>query len=115
MDELARESRRGPTMWKSIVDRMLSRLIVQGRLQATYPDGSQRTYGQGEPWAGLRFADDATLRRICLKPELGLGEGYMDGRIVVENDDLDSLLTVVIRNRRLDAFRCGSGPPTRSN
>ena len=92
-------------MWDRIFDRMLSRLIVTGTLHITYPNGTQRTYGsEVGPTAGLHIADGATIRALCLQPDLAMGEGYMDGRITIENDDLETLLRLLLQNRREDLF-----------
>lgn len=92
-------------MWETVFDKMVSRLILTGRLRVTFPTGETRAYGSGEGLrAALRIADNATLRALCLKPELALGEGYMDGRIVVGDDDLEGLLVLLLRNRREEAL-----------
>lgn len=90
-------------MWKSIFDRMLTRLIQTGQLQVTYPDGRTETYGtQAEPSVAVRITDDAALKALCLNPELGLGESYMEGTLQIEGDDVEGLLRVLLRNRRHD-------------
>ncbi|QBF30944.1 cyclopropane-fatty-acyl-phospholipid synthase family protein [Thalassococcus sp. S3] len=93
-------------MWERIFDSMIQRLIVDGRLEITYPDGTRRGFGPGgEMSAALHITDQATLRGLCLYPELTLGEGYMDGRIEIGgNAELEALLKLLIRNRKPDAF-----------
>ncbi|MGD9863800.1 MAG: class I SAM-dependent methyltransferase [Pseudodonghicola sp.] len=88
-------------MWTTVFDGMLSRLIRQGRLQVTYPDGQTRTYGSGSgPGADVRLTDEKAIRLLCLKPELALGECYMDGTLQIVNDDLEGLFRVILRNAR---------------
>ncbi|MDX2482411.1 MAG: cyclopropane-fatty-acyl-phospholipid synthase family protein [Pseudodonghicola sp.] len=97
-------------MWKNIFDRMLSRLIQTGQLRVTYPDGQKATYGApadltgartgAELGAAVRIADAAALRALCLNPELSLGECYMNKTLEVENDDVEGLLRVLLRNQR---------------
>ena len=90
-------------MWTNIFDRMLTRLIQTGQLQVTYPDGRTKCYGtQAEPSAAVRITEGATLRALCLNPELGLGESYMEGTLQIEDDDLEGLFRVLLRNRRHD-------------
>ncbi|MGR3802392.1 SAM-dependent methyltransferase [Marinibacterium profundimaris] len=90
-------------MWEKIFDTMLGRLIQVGKLAITYPDGTLRTYGPGGGIeTAARFTRTEALRAICLNPELGLGETYMDATFVP--DDLDSFLRLVIRNRRPEAM-----------
>ncbi len=94
-------------MWKNSFDRMLRRLIRIGRLTVTYPDGEIRTYGAGTgtgPEHAIEIADAATLRALCLNPELALGESYMNGALRVAGDDLEGLVRLLLRNLRPDAF-----------
>ncbi|MEM8731393.1 MAG: SAM-dependent methyltransferase, partial [Pseudomonadota bacterium] len=61
-------------MWDTTFDRMMTRLILDGELTVTYPDGSRKRYGPGGAIeTAVRFTETSTLRRICLNPELGLG------------------------------------------
>lgn len=45
--------------------------------------------------------ENETLRRLCLNPDLGLGEGLMDGTIALIDTDLDDLLRIILQNRAL--------------
>ncbi|MFC6688069.1 SAM-dependent methyltransferase [Jhaorihella thermophila] len=88
-------------MWETVFHRMISQLIHTGQLVVTYPDGRETVYGPDDaPAARVRITDRATIRALCLNPELALGEGYMDGTILPENDDLEGLLRVLMRNRQ---------------
>ena len=92
-------------MWKSIFTRMLTRPIVSGELSVTYPDGETLGYGDGGvPSAAIRIDSEATLRTLCLQPDPGFGECYMDSRLVVENEDLDSVIELIVKNRRDGVF-----------
>ncbi|HBM61418.1 MAG TPA: SAM-dependent methyltransferase [Citreicella sp.] len=87
-------------MWETVLDRMLHRLIVTGRLRVTYPEGTVRDYGPGGAEAEVVLKDDRLLRELCLRPVLALGEGYMDGRLQVPPDRLYDLLALLIRNQQ---------------
>ena len=50
------------------------------------------------PEVRIILADPATLWRIVRKPDLAFGEAYMDGTLVIERDDLDSLMHFLLRN-----------------
>ena len=88
-------------MWERLFHDMVTRLIRTGRIDITYPDGTVRSYGDGQgARAALHVRTRAALRRLCLNPELALGEGYMDETIAIGgNAELEALLTVLIRNR----------------
>lgn len=89
-------------MWEFALDRMLSRLITDGILKATWPDGRVTTYGsdsQSIPAvADIHFTDASIFRPLLLQPILALGEGYVDGYI--ETSDLKNLLIFLVRNQR---------------
>ncbi len=77
---------------------MLSGFMREGTLNVTYPDGARRRYGRGSPEAGVRITSADFLRRLVLGPELAVGEGYVDGLLEVEGDDLAGLLALLLEN-----------------
>lgn len=87
-------------MWTKALDKLLTHLIRRGRLSVTFPDGSIHTYGDGLGGADVAIAlHDATLpRKIVLSPDMAVGEGYMDGRLTIENDDVYGFLSLAISN-----------------
>jgi len=90
-------------MWTALFLRMMRQLIKRGALEITMPDGSRERFGSGEP-IRITLSDPTLPRRIVLSPELAVGEGYMDGTLTIEGDDLYGLLTLGIRN-----FSLGQG------
>ena len=92
-------------MWKSVFDKMLSRLIVSGNLEIAYPDGESRSYGMPNgKTVALSITDPAALRALCLQPDPAFGEAYMDGDLIVKDDDLDTLMQIIAENRHEGAF-----------
>ena len=87
-------------MWSKLLDYFLTGMMVEDRLSVTYPDGQTRDYGPGTgERAHLEIKDFRTLRALLTNPDLGLGEGYMDERIVPRNCTLEQAMTIIIRNR----------------
>lgn len=87
-------------MWARLLDQFLTGMMVSDRLTVTYPDGTTRDYGPDTgQTAHLAFANTKAVRAIVLNPDLGLGEGYMDGYITPQNCTLDDVLAIIIRNR----------------
>ena len=87
-------------MWTKVLDRVLSRLVVDGELKVTWPDGSVTRYGRPDQFsADVTLKDEKTARALCLTPVMALGEGYMDGAIEVEGDNVYDFLAMLIRNR----------------
>ncbi len=85
-------------MWIRLVDKFLRRFVRHGTLHLTYPDGVIRHYGTGLPEVGVRLTDRSLLRRLMVNPSLAAGEGYMDGTLQIEGDDLHGLLELGLRN-----------------
>ncbi len=83
-------------MWKFLFEQMLDRMIRQGTLSVTFPDGTRRQFGKGTPEIAVRVSDEALMRRLVLNPDLALGEAYMDQTLQIEGDDLRGLLTLVL-------------------
>ena len=86
-------------MWERLFDRMVRTIIRFGTLHVTLPDGHRVTAGDGtgEP-VGIRLTDPALPRRIIATPDLAVGEGYMDGTVIIEGDDLRGFHALAMRN-----------------
>lgn len=86
-------------MWDRLLILTLQRVLREGRLHLTLPDGRSTTLGRGgAPEVAVRLHDPALPRRILLNPELALGEAYVDGALTVAGDDLRALITLAMRN-----------------
>ena len=93
-------------MWDKVLDAMLDRMITRGRLTVTFPDGSLRRYGAetadtdpAEPSLAVKLTSETLVRNLCLQPIVALGEGYMDGELIVDDDDLLDLLTLLAQSQ----------------
>ncbi len=86
-------------MWDKLFDKMIGQVIRKGTLTIEMPDGTLRTHGDGtgDP-VRLHIKDPSLLWRIPLNPDIGVGEGYMDGTLTIENDDLYGLMRLGISN-----------------
>ncbi len=83
-------------MW--LLDKMLSRLVREGRLIVTDWDGKTHAYGPGGgETIKARLTDKGTALHIAKNPRMGAGEAYMDGRLVIEapHDIRDFVLFVM--------------------
>jgi cyclopropane-fatty-acyl-phospholipid synthase len=81
--------------------KLLSRLVRQGELIVTEASGRTRRFGTPDPArapVAIRFTDAATPRRIALHPRLGVGEAFMDGRLVIEQGDVRDFLDLMLSN-----------------
>ena len=86
-------------MWISALDRMLTALVRFGDFEVEYPNGKRARYGDGTGVpVRIALSDQALVRKIVLNPDLGVGEGYMNGALTIENDDLSGFLALAVKN-----------------
>ncbi|WOI57428.1 cyclopropane-fatty-acyl-phospholipid synthase family protein [Palleronia sp. LCG004] len=85
-------------MWDRMFERIVRDVFRDGTLDVTLPSGRRFTAGSGSPKMTVRITDPTLPRRIVANPDLGLGEGYMDGGIEIEGDDLRGFLDMMFHN-----------------
>ncbi|HYC96189.1 MAG TPA: cyclopropane-fatty-acyl-phospholipid synthase family protein [Sphingomicrobium sp.] len=80
----------------ALIERLVGQVVRKGSLTLVMPDGSRRTFGPGggKPLT-VRLTDRKVAFDIARNPRLGLGEAYMDGRIIVEDGDILDLMELV--------------------
>jgi cyclopropane-fatty-acyl-phospholipid synthase len=86
-----------------LLDRLFRKMIRDGELTVIDSSGKTHVYGTPNPAkAGVtvRFTDASVANRIAFNPALGAGEGYMDGRIIIEKGDIRQLVDLVTWNLR---------------
>src|SRR4030095_1807553 len=89
-------------------NKMVSRLVQKGRLIVPDHDGREYTYGPGGDVGfgeaiRVRLTDKGAALHIARYPQVGAGEAYMDGRLVVElPHDIRDLLLFVALNAEAD-------------
>ena len=84
------------SVFEWLLSRMMRCAVRKGTLNVYYPSGVEETYGDGgPPKATLRLNDGQAVRAIYCDPALKFAEMYMDGRMVVAAEDLDSFLQII--------------------
>ena len=89
-------------MSTTLIDRLIGNAIEHGTLKLTKHDGRSATYGKPHPDypdVAIRLADSKVIRDIALDTKLGVGEAFMDGRIIIERGGIMELIELVRRNR----------------
>jgi cyclopropane-fatty-acyl-phospholipid synthase len=85
----------------TLFERFLSSSIKRGTLTVIDHQGATKTFGQAEagwPDVTVRFTDARVPRDIVLQPDLGAGEAYMDGRMIIERGEVIDLTSLIYRN-----------------
>jgi cyclopropane-fatty-acyl-phospholipid synthase len=85
----------------SLIGKLVNKLLKEGSLTIIAPDGKSETCGPGGgPRLTVRFADRRVGFDIARNPRLGLGEAYMDGRLIVEDGTILDLMELVTGQNR---------------
>jgi len=85
----------------AMIDSLVGKLVRKGQLTVVFANGSERSFGPGgEPSLRVRMADRRVAFDIARNPRVGVGEAFMDSRIVVENGDILDLLRLVVGANR---------------
>ncbi|HEY5722548.1 MAG TPA: cyclopropane-fatty-acyl-phospholipid synthase family protein [Allosphingosinicella sp.] len=87
----------------TMLDRFFRTLIRSGPLTVIGPAGKSRSYGEPVPEVrpvSIRIHDRRTARAILRNPALGFGEGWMDGRLTVEDGGIRALADLIGFNIR---------------
>ena len=80
----------------ALIEKLVGKVIRKGRLTLLMPDGRKLEFGPGGGKAvTVRLADKKAAFAIARNPRLGLGEAYMDGRILIEDGDILDLMELV--------------------
>src|ERR1700761_5587000 len=83
-----------------MLDPILKRFVVQGRLSVRWPDGRATAYGgqQPGPEAAIAITDKRAAWAITFDPGLKFGECYMDGTIQPLDCSIYDVLDVMMTN-----------------
>lgn len=74
-------------------------MIRSGTLEVHYPNGESFRFGDGcEPAVTIRIQEPSLARRFLANPELAAGEGYMYRWYTIDDDDLQGVLDLGMRN-----------------
>jgi cyclopropane-fatty-acyl-phospholipid synthase len=80
----------------ALIEKLVGKVIREGRLSVNMPDGRSLEFGPGGGRSlTVRLRDKKTALAIARNPRLGLGEAYMDGRIIIEDGDILDLMEMV--------------------
>jgi cyclopropane-fatty-acyl-phospholipid synthase len=85
----------------SLIGRLIDKLLTKGRITLITPGKTPQTCGSGGgKHLTVRFMDRKVAFDILRSPRLGLGEAYMDGRLVVEDGTILDLMRMIVSSNR---------------
>src|ERR1051325_8532659 len=85
----------------SLIGKLVDKLLTKGSITLKRPGKPAETFGRGGgKHLTVRFTDRKVAWDIIRNPRLGLGETYMDGRLVIENGTILDLLELIVGSNR---------------
>jgi len=88
---------------KRIVHKAIGTLLQRGRVEVTYWDGSVYHYtghkDQNWPELKVEICSPSVVRRLVANASLAVGEGFTDGRLVIDEDQLPLLFELLAANQ----------------
>src|SRR5215212_7132351 len=85
----------------AMTGRLIERLLKRGEITVVTADGKSTKYGPGGGQSlAIRFTDRKVPFELLRNPRLGLGEAYMDGRLVIEDGTMLDLLDMITGSNR---------------
>src|SRR3982750_3858922 len=85
----------------SLIGTLVDKLLAAGSITLIRPGDKAETYGPGGgKHLTIRFADKKVPFDILRNPRLGLGEAYMDGRLMIEDGTILDLLELIVGSNR---------------
>lgn len=85
----------------SLIGRLVDKLLTNGSITLKLPGSAPETRGAGGgKHLTVSFTDRKVAFDILKNPRLGLGECYMDGRLVIEDGTILDLLEMIVGGNR---------------
>jgi cyclopropane-fatty-acyl-phospholipid synthase len=85
----------------SLIGRLIDKLLTKGSITLLTPGKGPRTYGPGGgKHLTVRFTDRKVAFDILKSPSLGVGEAYMNGRLIIDDGTILDLLELVQESNR---------------
>ena len=85
----------------ALIGRFVEKLLKNGSITLITPGKLPATYGPGGgKHLTVRFTDRKVAFDILKNPRLGMGEAYMDGRVVIEDGTILDFLELVVGSNR---------------
>ena len=85
----------------SLIGKLIDKLLTRGSITLKLPGKPPQTLGRGGgKHLTVRFTDRKVAFDIIRNPRLGVGEAYMDGRLIIEDGTILDLLELIVGANR---------------
>lgn len=74
---------------------ILKNIKFNGKIDIINHCGNYYSFGNSNPYTRIRLTTKSIEKKLFFNPSLHLGEGYMNGQIIIEEGSLDDLLSII--------------------
>ena len=74
---------------------VLKNLTLKGKLEIIDASDKIHTFGETEPYVKIKFTTKSIEHKIYKNPSLYLGEGYMDGEIIIQEGTIENFINII--------------------
>ena len=100
----------------SLIGKLIDKLLSKSSITLKLPGKEPRTYGRGGgKHLAVRFTDRKVAFDILKNPRLGIGETYMDGRLIIEDGTILDLLEMITGANRWEDASAGRRKLSKKN
>ncbi len=83
-------------IFEKLFAKMLERAVRKGTMNVRFASGIEKRFGDGNPpQVSVTLKDSSAARDLYFDPALKFAELYMDGRLIVADNDLDAFISVI--------------------
>ena len=74
---------------------VLKNLSLIRKLVVIDASNKTHTFGESEPCVKIKFTNESIQRKLYKNPSLYLGEGYMNGDIVIQEGTIEDFISII--------------------
>ena len=82
---------------------VLKKISLNGKIEVQDSKGNIHSFGNGLPYVKIKLVNKSIEYKLFRNPSLYLGEGYMDGELIVEEGTIEDFIMIITSS--YDEFR----------
>ena len=77
---------------------LLKKISLNGKLDIIDAYDKMHSFGHSDPYVKIKFLNKSIERKLFLNPSLYLGEGYMNGEILIQQGTLEDFINIITKS-----------------
>ena len=73
---------------------ILNKIPLKGKIDIVDANDNLHSFGTSSPYVKIKLKNKSIERKLFFNPSLYLGEGYMDGEIILKNGNIEDLINI---------------------